>query len=433
MKKQSKVEHYSCAPKLQSFKPMPACRCILAIAGKGRRTDNGKDSVMVRRRYQQGHLFKRGRRWVARFREMLIQPDGSTLTVQRSVVVADVREVPTRGEARRILDNRLKQLSPGLPRVQAVCTFSDFAVKWQDAVLPTYRASTRQFYAGILRRHLIPYFGGWRLADIRTPDVQTYVNQMSNHYAPSVLRHIRATLSQVLGSAREWGYVDTNSALGVRLPPKGTVQPKVTYKPEEVRRLLLRMPERYRTMVVLAAVTGIRASELFALRWADVDLDRQIIQIRRSFYRGEFGPPKSKASERAIPMGPSLQVLLAVHRQHAMTDPEALVFPNAAGKPYEANNIIQRVLHPAMRSLGLPETGWRAFRRSVATALSELREPVKTAQKVLGHSSPETTLGIYTQSVEESQRAAMAKLETLMFPNVPTLAQLPGGGSKLVN
>jgi integrase len=408
-------------------------QCILAIAGKGRRTNDGKDSVMVRRRYQQGHLFKRGRRWVARFREMLIQPDGSTLAVQRSVVIADVREVPTRGEARRILDNRLKQVSPGHPRIQAVCSFSDFVVKWQDAVLPTYRASTRQFYAGILRRHLIPYFGGWRLADIRTPDVQIYVNQMSNHYAPSVLRHIRATLSQVLSSAREWGYLETNSALGVRLPPKGTVQTKVTYKPEEIRQLLLRMPAGYSTMVVLAAVTGIRASELFALRWADVDLDRQIIQIRRSFYRGEFGPPKSKASERAIPIGPSLQVLLAVHRQHTMTDRDALVFPNSVGRPYEANNIIKTVLHPAMRSLGLPETGWRAFRRSVATALSELREPVKTAQQVLGHSSPETTLGIYTQCVEESQRSTMVKLEELMFPNVPTLARVTGRGSKLVN
>jgi len=108
---------------------------------------------MVRRRYQQGHLFKRGKRWVARFREMLIQPDGSTRSIQRSVVIANVREVPTRSEARRILDSRLKELTQGTPRIQAIGTFSDFTVKWEDAVLPTYRASTRQFYPGILRRH----------------------------------------------------------------------------------------------------------------------------------------------------------------------------------------------------------------------------------------------------------------------------------------
>ncbi len=114
---------------------------------------------MVRRRYQQGHLFKRGKRWVARFREMLIQPDGSTRTILRSVVIASVRDVPTRGEARRILDGRLNQLTQGSPRIQTIGTFADFTVKWADAVLPTYRASTRQFYVGILRRHLVPYFG----------------------------------------------------------------------------------------------------------------------------------------------------------------------------------------------------------------------------------------------------------------------------------
>ena len=70
-----------------------------------------------------------------------------------------------------------------------------------------------------------------------------------------------------------------------------------------------------------------------------------------------------------------------------------------------------------MRSLGLAETGWRGFRRAVATALSELREPVKTAQAALEHSSPTTTLGIYAQSVEESERSTMVKLEALMFPD----------------
>jgi integrase len=94
-------------------------------------------------------------------------------------------------------------------------------------------------------------------------------------------------------------------------------------------------------------------------------------------------------------------------------------FPNAVGKPYEPNNLLKRVLHPILNSLGLTRTGWRSFRRSVATALSEMREPVRTAQQVLGHSSPQTTLAYYVQTIEESQRNAIAQLEKLMFPNVP--------------
>ena len=86
-----------------------------------------------------------------------------------------------------------------------------------------------------------------------------------------------------------------------------------------------------------------------------------------------------------------------------------------------------------MQALGLPEAGWRAFRRSVATAFSALREPVRTAQQVLGHSSPQTTLAIYTRTVEESQRRAMGKLEGLLFPTVPKIEVADAAGHKLVN
>ena len=99
-----------------------------------------------------------------------------------------------------------------------------------------------------------------------------------------------------------------------------------------------------------------------------------------------------------------------------------LVFPNAVGKPYEPVNLLRRVLYPTLKALGLPQAGWRVFRRSVATALSEMREPVRTAQQVLGHSSPQTTLTFYVQSVEESQRRAVAKLEEVMMPTCAPVA-----------
>jgi integrase len=51
--------------------------------------------------------------------------------------------------------------------------------------------------------------------------------------------------------------------------------------------------------------------------------------------------------------------------------------------------------------------------------VSEMREPVRTTQQVLGHSSPHTTLAFYTQSVEESERNAISKLERILFPNDP--------------
>lgn len=230
---------------------------------------------------------------------------------------------------------------------------------------------------------------------------------------------MRATLSRTFASAKEWGYLELDPVLGVRLPPKRNVRPKITFEPSQITNILDVLKEPHRTMVLLAVVTGMRASELFGLQWSDVDLERRLLFVRRTYYRGVFGPPKNNASERVIPLSPGLITALHAHKQHVKCSSMDLMFPNSVGKPYEPNNLVKRVLHPTLISLGLAKTGWRSFRRSVATALSEMRETVRTAQQVLGHSSAQTTLAYYVQSVEESQRSAIARLEKIMFPNVP--------------
>src|SRR6266853_2107654 len=145
--------------------------------GKGGRA-NGKEA-MARRRYQEGCLFIRGKVgrkvWVARWREDVIGPDGAIMRMMRSQVLGPVSNVPTRREARQLLSSLLRPTNQGLRKPQATMTFGDFVRKWQDAVLPTYRASTRNFYRDILRRHLVPKFACYRLCDVHTPDVQIFL------------------------------------------------------------------------------------------------------------------------------------------------------------------------------------------------------------------------------------------------------------------
>jgi integrase len=236
--------------------------------------------------------------------------------MMRSQVLGPVSDIPTRREARQLLNSLLWPINLGLRKPQATMNFGDFVRKWQDAVLPTYRASTRNFYQDILRGHVVPKFATHRLCDIHTPDVQIFLNQKAEGYSPSFLRHIRATLSRTFASAKEWGYVESNPALGVRLPRKRSVQPKITFEPSQVARILEALKEPYRTIVLVDAVTGMRASELFALRWSDVDFERRLFFIRRTYYRGEFGLPKNENSERVIPLSPGLIAALQHHRQH---------------------------------------------------------------------------------------------------------------------
>ena len=95
------------------------------------------------------------------------------------------------------------------------------------------------------------------------------------------------------------------------------------------------------------------------------------------------------------------------------------VFPGRTGKPYEPSTILSKVFKPVAVKLGLPPFTWRTFRRSLSTTLQESGVPVRTAQEILGHSSPEMTLAVYTEATEKSQRQAIHKIDRLLFPNVP--------------
>jgi RNA-directed DNA polymerase len=121
--------------------------------------------------------------------------------------------------------------------------------------------------------------------------------------------------------------------------------------------------------------TGMRVSELLALQWADIDFERRLIDIRRTFYRGSFGLPKTSTSERVNPMSDGLHFALRQHKRNVRKSALALVFPNAMACLSEAANLLKRMLHPALAKCGLPRTGWRVFRRSVATGSARCESP----------------------------------------------------------
>ena len=147
---------------------------------------------MARRRYQEGCLFvrpkrkegkkkseKKGRKvkkvWVGRWREDVIQPDGTLGRVLRSEVLGLVSELSKR-EARKLLEIRLGPINQGWHRPQSTIRFATFVrEQFEPLVLPTLKFSTQQVYRVLLNKHLTPAFGDRRLCDIGRADVQRFV------------------------------------------------------------------------------------------------------------------------------------------------------------------------------------------------------------------------------------------------------------------
>ncbi|MBZ5702883.1 MAG: tyrosine-type recombinase/integrase [Acidobacteriia bacterium] len=101
------------------------------------------------------------------------------------------------------------------------------------------------------------------------------------------------------------------------------------------------------------------------------------------------------------------------------TTPQDLVFCTPKGTYLSPKNLYNRVLAPACDSIGLPRVSWHSFRHSSATLLGEVGESLRTAQAILGHSDPETTLNTYMHAIPDSQRRAVERVAGVLFPDVP--------------
>jgi integrase len=395
---------------------------MILDAGKGVRT-NGRETV-IRRRYQTGCLFIRGKRrkvWVARWREDVIAPDGTLKRTMRSGVLGLVKDLPGRREAQNLLDSRLRPINQGRQTPQSTLNFSQFVKeKWEPAILPTFKAGSARYYSAQLRRHLLPAFGSKRLCDMTRVDVQRFFSEKRTHgLSGSSVHGMRTTLSKVLQAAVDWNLLEQDPARGIRLGDRTPKTERLYLTPAEVQRLLTSLPEPCRTIVVVAVLTGLRIGEILALRWKNLDLLRGSVLVRETVSEGLFGTPKTRSSRRDVPMSqPVCEALAAQRGRCRQTGPEDLVFATRKQTPLNPKNLIRRELRPACIGLKLPLIAWHSFRHTHATLLGEVGESLRTAQAILGHSDLKTTLNVYTRAIPESQRRAVDKVAEVLFPNL---------------
>ena len=238
------------------------------------------------------------------------------------------------------------------------------------------------------------------------------------------LRGVRATISTVLQSAVERGYVHQNPAHGIRLRDTRGKAERRYYTPAVIQKLLPELSEPCRTVVTVAVLTGLRIGEILALRWKRVDMLRDTIEVTETFSDGQFGSPKTRSSRRVIPVSESLRKILEAHRSRSIQkDSEDLVFTTPTGTPLSSKNLYNRVLAPACDRIKEPRVSWHSFRHAHATLLAESGESMKTAQALLGHSDLETTLNVYTHALPTSQRRAVERVSEVMFSIVLELGE----------
>jgi integrase len=200
--------------------------------------------------------------------------------------------------------------------------------------------------------------------------------------------------------------------------------------PAEIKLLLDNLALRERTLVLLAASTGLRQSEIFALKWGDIDFPQGTMNVTRSIVYGVVGRCKKESSQKPVPVHPILAEALAPWRDHCRyRESDDWVFANEHYRgrhPYWEQAILRNVVRPVAERI--KRIGWHTFRHTYSTLLRCVGTELKVMQELLRHSSLRSTMDIYTQAVTPAKHAAQAAVLSLVFPaeqrcNVPPTEQ----------
>ena len=163
----------------------------------------------------------------------------------------------------------------------------------------------------------------------------------------------------------------------------------------------------------LASATGLRVSELLALKWEDIHFDAGEILPVRAIVDALPGKLKTEASGRPVAMVPELASALLDWRGMCPYNQDSdFVFGSPDMKdtqPYWPDSVLRRIIRPAAVRAGLTKRiGWHTFRRTLATLLQANGSSVKLTQDVMPHASSKLTLELYARSVPDGRRAAQA-------------------------
>lgn len=316
--------------------------------------------------------------------------------------------------------------------------------KWIKVWLYEYkindlRPSTLERYCGVFKNYILnSQIGMKKLKDLKAANLQAFYNSLINDKAksPNIVKTINKLLKTGLNQAIKEHYLIFNPCDNVtlpKLPPKKEIQ---IFTIEEEKAFIKSLADhRNRALFILVLGTGLRIGEVVALKWSDIDLKNCELKVQRTFKRVHLinnkssshktavieQQPKTINSIRTVNIPSTVVEELKRHKTRQLAEKlkageiykdNDLVFPNEVGEPTDSRNLTRSYAR-ALNKANIPYKNFHAMRHTFATRLFERDVPLKSVQKLLGHSSIKITSDIYTHVLPDEKIKAVDKLNDL--------------------
>ena len=374
-----------------------------------------------------GTLRKRGKYW-----HMVIHyvVDGQRQTHGETTTILAVSDARTKRErdreekqnkqmAERILQERIAEYESAYSLQADKIPYYKWVEQWlnkkdQLAEKGELQRSTVIIYRQQTEKHVVPYFKKKKitLAELRTKDInQFYQHVLTTGISPNtVAKKIHTYVKQSLDYAISEELIQFNPALGANLPK--TVKKKITpYTMEETQEILeLFKGTKVEVPVYMAAIFGLRRSEIIGLRWTSIDFKNRTLTVDNvSVYEGRklIDKPnaKNETSNRILPLNDMaynyLRSVRKKQRENRLRYGEKYkrydhdyVCVEENGKRIEPDTVT-RIFKNLIGKSALPKNTPHGLRHTCASLLLSAGAPLKDVQDWLGHADYNTTANIY--------------------------------------
>ncbi len=284
--------------------------------------------------------------------------------------------------------------------------------------------------------HFLPLLGPRPLGTITPMHVQGAIDVRASEAAPATVARDFSALRAVFNAAVDADLIGRSPCRKIALP---RVRPpaRTPVSPEDLERLASEVPGRYRALVLIGGVLGLRWGEAVGLRIGDVDFLRRTVRVSQVVEEtaGEIrivAEAKSAAGLRTVSAPAFLIEELSRHiaryRSEASGDPGALIFMGPRGGVLR-RRFSERTFAPAVRRAGLdPSLTFHGLRHAAITAMVELGVHPRVMQGRAGHATAKLTMELYAHVPEEADRQTAEALDRHYGPATESQASARPAG-----
>jgi integrase len=331
-------------------------------------------------------------------------------------------------DAEKRLSELLHQIDTGNYMKPGKTTVSDYLNNWlADYAGRNLSPRTVEGYEHIIKHYIIPKLGNHVLVHLKPEHLQHfYSTELNAGLSAQTIRHHHMVIHKALDSAVGWGLVIRNVADAVK-PPRAQRVEMQTWNEDEINLFLeATKATPYYELFYLALFTGMRRSELLALRWHDIDFIYSQIYVSCSLHvlngsKVIFRSPKTATGRRTTALSSSVILLLRDYREKKEAEglllgkplsDDDLVF-STLGKPLLPNTITH-AWSKLVRHIGLKAIRFHDARHTHASLMLKQGIHPKIVQERLGHSSIQITLDTYSHVAPGLQEAAANRFDDIL-------------------